>query len=179
MLDKLIQFIMDLGKDALPFYIVEEWSGGVHFRLGKLLKVCKIGVSFKIPFLDSVYQTLIITQSLDMNPQSVTTADDKSIVVKGVIRYHVKDVLPYMFRVHPADALVDTAQSKIRHMIETKQWNELKDIGEELTQAIGEEVEEWGIAVEKVTLTDLAFIKSIRVIQNGTTSQATANQIEF
>ena len=179
MLDKLIQVLIDFGKDVLPFYIVEEWSGGVHFRFGHFLKPCTTGVHWKIPFFDSIYQTLTITQSLDMNPQSVTTKDDKSIVVKGVIRYHVGDVVPYMFRVHPADALVDTAQSLIRHTIETKRWDELKNIGDELTLGIAEEVREWGIVVEQVTLTDLALIKSIRVIQNGTNTQSTANQIEF
>jgi len=179
MLDKLIQVLIDFGKDVLPFYIVEEWSRGLHFRFGHLLKTCTPGFHWKIPFVDSVYQTLVITQSLDMNPQSITTSDDKSIVAKGVIRYHVVDVQPYMFRVHPADALVDTAQSIIRHTIETKRWEELKNIGDELTVGIANEVKEWGIVVEQVTLTDLALIKSIRVIQNGTNVQATANQIEF
>ena len=41
------------------------------------------------------------------------------------------------------------------------------DIEVELTQTIGAKVKEWGINIEKVTLTDLAEISSIRVISDG------------
>ena len=42
-----------------------------------------------------------------------------------------------------------------------------RDIEDELTDKIGKKVAEWGINIEKVTLTDLAEITSIRVISDG------------
>jgi hypothetical protein len=55
----------------------------------------------------------------------------------------------------------------IREIIEERNWEDLIDIEVELTQTIGAKVKEWGINIEKVTLTDLAEINSIRVITDG------------
>jgi hypothetical protein len=55
----------------------------------------------------------------------------------------------------------------IREIIEERNWEDLIDIEVELTKTIGAKVKEWGINIEKVTLTDLAEINSIRVITDG------------
>jgi hypothetical protein len=48
-----------------------------------------------------------------------------------------------------------------------------KEIEDELTEKIGKKVAEWGINIEKVTLTDLAEINSIRVISDVDSRQTT------
>jgi len=60
--------------------------------------------------------------------------------------------------------LIDTTGAMIREIIEERNWNDLVDVEEELTEKIGMKLSEWGIQIEKVTLTDLAEIQSIRLI---------------
>jgi regulator of protease activity HflC (stomatin/prohibitin superfamily) len=167
MLDKFIEQIIKFGKDLLPYFIIEEWNEAVVLRFGKFLKVAKPGVHFKIPFFDSVWETEIITQSLDMNQQSIKTADGKNIVVKAIIRFSIIDTKTYITSImKPHDVLVDTTQGMIREIIEETRWYELVGVDAELTSKVGKFMRRWGIKVEKVTLTDLAEIPSYRVIMN-------------
>lgn len=167
MFDKLIEFLIKLGKDVLLWVVIEEWNEAVLLRFGKFVKVLKPGIHFKIPFFDSVWETEIITQSIDMNPQSITTADGKNIVVKAIIRFSVVDTKTYVMSImKPHDVLVDTTQGIIREIIEDTRWYDLVGIDKQLTTEVGKFMRRWGIKVEKVTLTDLAEIPSYRVIMN-------------
>lgn len=167
MFDKLIEFLIKLGKDVLLWVVIEEWNEAVLLRFGKFVKVLKPGIHFKIPFFDSVWETETITQSIDMNPQSITTADGKNIVVKAIIRFSVVDTKTYVMSImKPHDVLVDTTQGMIREIIEDTRWYDLVGIDKQLTTEVGKFMKRWGIKVEKVTLTDLAEIPSYRVIMN-------------
>lgn len=168
MFDKLIEFLIRFGKDCLPFVIVEQWNEAIMLRFGKLRKnVLKPGIHLKLPFFDSIWETTVITQSIDMNPQSVTTMDGKNIVVKAIIRYCVADTKVYLTNItQPHDVLIDTTQGMIREIIEWTKWQDIYGLDSVLTKKVGSFVKRWGIKVEKVTLTDLADISSIRIIQN-------------
>lgn len=167
MFDKLIEFLIKLGKDVLLWVVIEEWNEAVLLRFGKFVKVLKPGIHFKIPFFDSVWETETITQSIDMNPQSITTADGKNIVVKAIIRFSVVDTKTYVMSImKPHDVLVDTTQGMIREIIEDTRWYDLVGIDKQLTTEVGKFMKRWGIKVERVTLTDLAEIPSYRVIMN-------------
>ena len=167
MFDKLIEFLIKLGKDVLLWVVIEEWNQAVLLRFGKFVKVLKPGIHFKIPFFDSVWETETITQSIDMNPQSITTADGKNIVVKAIIRFSVVDTKTYVMSImKPHDVLVDTTQGMIREIIENTRWYDLVGIDKQLTTEVGKFMRRWGIKVERVTLTDLAEIPSYRVIMN-------------
>ena len=175
MLDKLIEQLIKFSKDVLPYFIIEEWNEAVVLRFGKFHKVAKPGFHLKIPFFDSVWETEIITQSLDMNPQSITTADGKNIVVKAIIRFSVIDTKTYITSImKPHDVLIDTTQGMIREIIEERNWEDLVDIENELTEKIGAKLKQWGINIERVTLTDLAEIDSIRLISDSETNNKSA-----
>ncbi len=167
MFDRILEFITRFWKDLLPFVIIEHWNEALILRFGKFKKLIKPGIHFKIPFFDSVWETIVITQSIDMNPQSITTADGKNIVVKGIIRYKVDDVKTYLTTIsQPHDVLIDTTQGIIRQIIEDTRWDSIYELDSILTRKVSSFVKRWGIRVEKVTLTDLAQIQSIRIIQN-------------
>lgn len=167
MFDKLLEQLVKLGKDILPFVIVEQWNEAIVLRFGKYHRLIKPGIHLKIPFFDSVWETETITQSIDMNPQSITTADSKNIVVKAIIRFSVVDTKTYVTSImKPHDVLVDTTQGMIREIIEETRWYDLVGIDKQLTTEVGKFMKRWGIKVEKVTLTDLAEIPSYRVIMN-------------
>jgi regulator of protease activity HflC (stomatin/prohibitin superfamily) len=169
MFDKLITLIQQFLKELLPVFVVDQWDEALMLRGGKFLEVYKPGLYFKIPFLDSIWYCTVITQSIDIPPQSITTADGKNVVVKGIIRFSVVDIKTFLLTItQPADVLTDTTGGMIREIIEDTRWEGIIDIDKKLTTEVGKFVKKWGIKVEKVTLTDLQIADSIRVIQDAT-----------
>ena len=164
MLDKLVDLLVRFGMDMLPFVIVEQWNGSVQLRFGKFIKVLYPGIHFKIPFFDSVIETPVITQSVNLPSQTLTTLDDESIVLKSIIRYKVSNIQTYLLSVmHANDVLIDTTQGIIRDVVERTTWNDLVDVNETITNEVKEYVVRWGIEVEAVTITDLGILKSFRI----------------
>ena len=164
MLDKLVDLLVRFGMDMLPFVIVEQWNGSVQLRFGKFIKVLYPGIHFKIPFFDSVIETPVITQSVNLPSQTLTTLDEQSIVLKSIIRYKVSNVRTYLLGVmHANDVLIDTTQGIIRDVVERTTWNDLVDVNETITNEVKEYVVRWGIEVEAVTITDLGIVKSFRI----------------
>lgn len=165
MFDKLITLLQSFWQQLAPFYIVDMWEKALHLRMGQFHTINEPGLHIKIPFLDSIWHQTVVTQTIHLHPQSITSADYKNIVVRAIVRYDIKDAFLFLTKLaHPTDVLVDTTGAMIREIIEERNWEDLVDIEVELTEKIGREVAQWGINIERVTLTDLAEIDSIRII---------------
>jgi regulator of protease activity HflC (stomatin/prohibitin superfamily) len=172
MFDKLIQLIQQFGHAMSPVFVVDMWEKALVLRFGKFEDIKDPGLHWKIPFVDSVWHQTVVTQSIHLHPQSITSLDYKNIVVRAIVRYDIKDTYLFLTKLaHPTDVLVDTTGAMIREIIEERNWEDLVDIEVELTEKIGQKVSEWGINIEKVTLTDLAEINSVRVISDADNRQ--------
>ena len=164
MFDKLVDLLVRFSMDILPFVIVEQWNGAVQLRFGKFIKVLYPGIHFKIPFFDSIIECPVITQSVNLPSQTLTTLDDESIVLKSIIRYKVSNIQTYLLSVmHANDVLIDTTQGIIRDVVEMTTWDGLVDVNSQITNEVKEYVVRWGIEVEAVTITDLGIVKSFRI----------------
>lgn len=169
MFDKLIALIQQFINELNPIFIIDEWEEAVVLRFGKFSRTVEPGVYLKIPFFDAVWKYTVITQSIDIPPQSITTADNKNVIVKGIIRFTISDIKTFLLTItQPQDVLTDTTGGMIREIIEDTEWTNIIDIDKKLTSEVGKFVKKWGIKVEKVTLTDLQVANSIRIIQDST-----------
>ena len=168
MFDKLIEFIIQFMEDFLPCKVVNQWEKGVYLRFGKNKKVVEPGLIFKIPFVDKVWTSEVITQTVHLQPQTLTTLDEKSIVLKSIIRYHVNDVQKFLLNVmHASDVLVDTTQGVIREKVEYTNWEDLDDVCDELKTEVQNIVDNWGITIERITLTDLGIVNTYRIMSDS------------
>lgn len=165
MFDKLIDLIVTFINDILPWKIVDQWEEGVHLINGKFYRVVKPGLNFKFPFFHQIIVTPVITQTVNLSPQTVTSEDEKSVVLTSIVRYHIHDVEKFLLGVmHANDVLVDTTQGIIRDMVEGCKWSELYDLGSVVTPEVNEQVNKWGITVEQVSFPDLGQIVTYRLI---------------
>lgn len=168
MFDKLIDLIVTFINDILPWKIVDQWEEGVHLSTGKFKKVVKPGLNFKVPFFDQIITSPVITQTVNLKPQTVTSFDDKSIVLTSIVRYHIHDVEKFLLGVmHANDVLVDTTQGVIRDMVENTMWEELVDLGMIVMPEVNKQVVKWGITVEQISFPDLGEIKTYRIMSDG------------
>lgn len=170
MLDKLIDFIMSLYDHINPFIIVREYQEAVLLRNGKFQKILKKGLHLKIPFIDEYEAQHIVWTTLTLPAQSLVTADGYDVVIKAIVKYKVFDVKIFTLEVFDSiDAISDISQGKIKTIITERSWSEITDneLDNILTKKIKAEVRKYGVEVGQVTLTDLAKIKTLRLINEG------------
>ncbi len=169
MFDKLIEIINRFWKDLLPFVIIEEWNEAIHLRFGLYNKNLKPGIHFKFPMIDGIIETPVITQSVNLPAQTLTTLDEQGIVLKAILRYHITDVKKYLLSVmHANDVLIDTTQGMIRDVVEITNWEDLVNVNQTITNEVKQYVKKWGIGVEAVTVTDLGIVKTFRIFGDET-----------
>jgi regulator of protease activity HflC (stomatin/prohibitin superfamily) len=169
MFDKLIEFLLNFWNDLMPITYINEWEQAVYLRFGKFVKIVGPGLVWKIPFVDKLWATPVITQTVHLQPQTLTTLDEHNIVLKSIVRYHVSDSKKFLLNVmHASDVLVDTTQGIIRDTVEKTNWYDLENVNDTLTIEASKAVSDWGIEIERVTLTDLGIINTYRIMTDST-----------
>lgn len=166
MFDKLIDLIVQFIDNIVPFVTIQSYNRAVLFRFGIAKKVLGPGIHFKIPFFDAVDERTVITTTLSIPEQSLTTFDQKEIVVKAVVKYNINDIWKNVLNIYdPVDAISDTTQAVIKEQVTKRTFSECADneMDNEITKKVRLQVKNWGIDIEKVTLTDNGKIKSLRI----------------
>jgi len=169
MFDKLIEIISNWWLQITPIIIIRDYEEAVLLRFGKFKSVLKPGMHFKIPMFDEVIDQHVVVTTLSLDAQSLYTKDKQNIVVKGVIKYKISDVKTFLLEVYDAqDALSDMSQSIIKNVIMSMSMDECTDseLDNTLTKKVRVEARKWGVEVQQVTLTDLAPIRSYRLIND-------------
>ena len=170
MFDKLIEIITHWWLQLTPVIIVRDYEEAVLLRFGIFNKVLLAGMHFKIPIIDEVIDQHVVVTTLSLDAQSLYTKDKQNIVVKGVIKYKIVDVKTFLLEVYDAqDALSDMSQSIIKNIIMSMTLEECTDseLDNTLTKKVRVEANKWGVEVQQVTLTDLAPIRSFRLINDN------------
>ena len=174
MFDKLIEIISHWWLQLVPFVIIREYEEAVLLRFGMFNRVMLAGIHFKIPLIDEVLDQHVVVTTLSLDAQSLYTKDKQNIVVKAVIKYKISDVKTFLLEVYDAqDALSDMSQSIIKNVIMSMSMDECTDseLDNTLTKKVRVEARKWGVEVQQVTLTDLAPIRSFRLINDNFTNK--------
>ena len=159
MFEKLIEILTHWFNEVVPMLIIPTYEEGVLLRFGKFRRLVGSGVIFKIPIFDQVLTHHIVMTTMTLPAQSLFTQDKINIVVKGVVKYKIADVKTFLLEVYDANDV-------IKNVIMSKTMEDctIQDIDNLLTKKVRVEVRKWGVDVQQVTLTDLAPIKSYRII---------------
>lgn len=174
MLEKLIEVLSSWWSYVTPVVIVPIYEEAVLLRVGKFLKILKPGLHFKIPLFDEVISQHVVVTTISLAAQSLYTKDKQNIVCKGVIKYRIADVKIFLLEVYDAqDAISDMTQSIIKKIITSASLEECIDpeIDNLLTKKVRVEARKWGVDVQQVTLTDIAPIRSFRLINDTVTNK--------
>jgi len=170
MFDKLVELLTNWWIELKPIVIIRDYEEAVLLRFGIFKRVLKPGIHFKIPMFDEVIDQHVVVTTLSLDAQSLYTKDKQNIVVKGLVKYRIADVKTFLLEVYDAqDAISDMSQSIIKNVIMSMTMDECTDIelDNALTKKVRVEARKWGVEVQQVTLTDLAPIRSIRLINDN------------
>lgn len=174
MFDKLVELLINWWIEIKPIVIIRDYEEAVLLRFGIFKRVLKPGLHLKIPFFDEVIDQHVVITTLSLDAQSLYTKDKQNIVVKGVIKYRIADVKIFLLEVWDAqDALSDMSSSIIKNVIMSMTLDECTDseMDNILTKKVRVEAKKWGVEVQQVTLTDLAPIRSFRLINDTFTNK--------
>jgi regulator of protease activity HflC (stomatin/prohibitin superfamily) len=170
MFDRLIDVITEWWAYLMPAIIIPNYEEAVLLRNGKFVKVLGPGFHVKLPIFDEVISQHVVVTTLSLPAQSLYTKDKQNIVVKGVVKYKIADVKIFLLEVFDAqDALADMTQSIIKNIIITTSIEECLDLELDnvLTKKVRVEARKWGVEIQQVTLTDIAPIRSYRLINDS------------
>jgi regulator of protease activity HflC (stomatin/prohibitin superfamily) len=170
MFDKLIELLSVWWNFITPVVIIPTYEEAVLLRFGHFKKVLHPGLHVKLPIFDEVLAQHVVVTTLSLAAQSLYTMDKQNIVVKGVVKYRIADVKTFLLEVYDAqDALSDMTQSIIKNIIISTTIDDCIDpeIDNVLTKKVRVEAKKWGVEIQQVTLTDIAPIRSFRIINDS------------
>jgi regulator of protease activity HflC (stomatin/prohibitin superfamily) len=139
---------------------------GLRITLGNHYRVISPGWYLYFPLLQQVLQLTVTPQVIDLKSQSLTTSDNKGIIISGAVEYGIRDVAKALLEVCNLDKTLPTlCLGKIAEYVETHTANECttENIKNELRKEIMEHVNVWGIKLHHVYLTDRITARSVRV----------------
>lgn len=170
MFDKLVDLIISFWDKLVPYVIINQTEEAVRLRFGKFKESLAPGIHPKLSFFDEIIQHIVVWTTISPPSQSLTTKDGKDIVIKFIIKYRISDIQTFALSVWDAiDAISDMTQGIVFDIVKEKTWEELQtaDLKPLITRKARSEAKRWGIEIETVTLSDLAKIRSIKLISDA------------
>lgn|SRR5574342_493811 len=170
MLDRLFDFLAAIWTEVWPIYIVREYQAAVQLRLGRYRRTVGPGWYWAWPFIETALVEDVVTCTLNLHPQSLTTSDGHTIVAQAVVTCHVSDVKKLLLEVEGKEGvLVDSAMGLIAAMVAERTWAQVvaPDFPEAVTKKVHRRALRFGIEVEAIQFSDIAKARSLRLWPAG------------
>ena len=152
----LVLFVLFLGIKVVPqskVFIIE--------RFGKYTRTLESGLSFIVPFIDSVaFKVDILERQLPKFAISVITKDNVEVGLESTVFFRVLEADKSVYRIRNIDAAIqNTAISVIRSAAGKLELDELQSSREsmnlEIKERLGKASEVWGVEVTRTEILDV------------------------
>jgi len=135
--------------------IVNQYEKGLIMRLGKYHAMTPSGLTFIMPFVDSLIRVDMREQVISVPPQKLITKDNVTVEVDAVVYYKVVDPVKSQFEVQDFGyACTTLAQTNLRNLIGDRTLDETlvaRDmINTNLREVLDEATNNWGVKVTRV-----------------------------
>lgn len=175
----LTQIASAVGQPFKWWVVVAPWEQALRVRLGKVAAVLGPGVHFRVPFLDRVYRKSIRLRAVSRTGQTVTTKDGKCVTLGWVVEFAVADIRQLYERVAmPEDQIIAHAARVIATKVYKTSASEFNPttVGDIATRELSGM--KWGLASVVVSITEVAFARTYRLLNNDYTQYGSLNSLE-
>lgn len=167
-----LQQIFDKVLSLLPqLVMIEPNEMAARVTCGSRYRIIGPGWYFAWPILQKIIAMEVVTQVVDLPPQTVRTLDGSELVVSGCLRYHIENVEKALFTVVDVDKALSTlALGVILDYLQARSLAECSDITAvkaEIGRGLAKAARGWGIKIERVYLTDFGRVRSLRLFGDG------------
>ena len=152
------------------WYTVEPWQQCLRVRFGKHLKKIAPGFHIKIPYFDSLHVQASRYRTAICAPQTLTTADGKTVVCTFAVGYALADIEKFYQNVYDANStLTQMVSGFVADEVAKTDYKKLSavTISKELTEQLADQFHKYGLKDVSVRLQDFAFIRAIRLINDS------------
>jgi len=140
--------------------IINEGDAGIVERLGQYRRTLKPGLNFVIPVVDTVIESNLREQMLDIEPQSAITQDNVSLKVDAVIFWRILDAHKALYAIDGLEAalenlVITTLRSEIGSLNLKETFSNRNKINQRLLDDLDEATESWGVKVVRVEVQEI------------------------
>lgn len=169
MLEKLVDFLINVIRIFQFFSVVYAYQAGVVLRFGKYQRTVGPGFLWLFPFyVDQLIVENVVLETLPVGPQSLTTSDGISIILGTVVSFTIEDVKKFLLEVEGRNEFIeDSAYGIQSKFISLHTWDQLctLDLENELSKTMRRRAKEWGVNIVRVQVSDFTRSSSFRLIQ--------------
>ncbi len=154
--------------------ITKEGQVGVVVLFGRYKRLLRPGLSFRIPFVETIYRRLSLQhRSVELEFQAITldqaNVDFKALIIYGVQNDEVETIKRAAFKFIDErsfmQSLIRSVEGSIRAFVATKKQSEIlvlrKDIVDEVNLNIESELNDWGYHLYNLQINDISFDEAI------------------
>ncbi len=160
-----LKFIFEiLEKYLMPFQIIGVFEKGVVLTLGKSPRLVGPGLIFKIPFLQEVYTTPVMPDTIAPLPIHITTLCGKTVVVRVAVEYEIVDAEKWLIGVTDATTnLHDLVRGYTADHLTDIVWEEAiqKKTRTEIKAKLNKKCQELGCRINLLMFTEICQVKVI------------------
>ncbi len=138
-------------------FVVRQYERGVVATLGRYAYTADPGLTFILPFVQTLQRVDMRETVLDVNPQEVITEDNVVVTVDAVIYFEVTDPFRRVYNVTDFRlAAMKLAQTNLRNVIGDLELDETltsrETINAQLRTILDDATDKWGVRVTRVEL---------------------------
>ena len=161
-------------------WFVQPDEAGVRITLGSRVTDCPPGWYWELPLIHTVIKVNTAMQGVRFAIQSVTTADDVGLAIRGAVIYRISNARKAIFETADFDdALGAITGGVIEQYVSGKTYAELADreaLKDEIKKGLREEAAGWGIRLMRVYIPDIGRVKNIRVLSDSIEAVVPVNE---
>lgn len=167
------QVIEWLGRWIPRLQIIDTTEAAIKFVHGSRVVECGPGLHWYWPIVTKWNSYPTARQGTQLETQTMSTSDDRTIIVGGILVYAVENLaalLPTTFS--PDQTVRDIALTAIHDVCCNMTWEELKSeqrrgtLDTKLKNAAQKQLTEYGVRVIKLMLTNLAPARVLKISQS-------------
>lgn len=171
MFDKLIDVLLSFLHLFRFWTIVSEYERAIVLRLGKFHRRLEPGWHPLIPFnIEHVLSDNVVPATKVLPPQSLTTKDNKSIVISAIVIWRIVDIKKLLLEVEGGEAVVlDIVAGEICRAVAARPWESVQSprFVRDVSQRVTELAEPYGISIDKFQLRDIIICPSFRLFRDN------------
>lgn len=154
----LVVFILMLALRGLV--LIYQYQRGVVFQLGKFVGVREPGLTFIIPFFQSIRKVDMRIKTADIPRQEVMTKDNIPMLVNAVVYFRVVSPEDVIIKIEDhVFAVRQYTQAALRDVIGNSEMDfvltEREQIAESIKKIVDAETTGWGVDVESIKIQEV------------------------
>jgi regulator of protease activity HflC (stomatin/prohibitin superfamily) len=153
---------------VLPgFRVIQQYQKGAVFRFGKIVGIKEPGLTWIIPYIETVRKVDLRTITMPIPPQKIITKDNVSVDISAVAYYQVVDVVKSIVAIESVmSAINQISQTTIRNIVGKFQLDEILServtINQEIRDVLDTHTEPWGVIVSLVEIKDIELPENMQ-----------------